>query len=268
MPLKYLISLALLAAPAMALSAPRTPTAQWNVDFADARCLASRNYGTAQEPIQLILKSPAIGEVVQVAIASKGSLRKPAQTTATVLVDGRPRFTVSMLSFSPPGSGLRLYSMNLAAAQFAHIRQARELWVRSDGLDERFALSDMAPLLRIVDDCVTDLRKVYNVTDSATGETSSLPVRAKADLRSFFTGEDYPEMAERSFQGGKVKFAMLVAEDGKVADCTIIETSAFAVLDAQACAILTARGRFRPAAGADGRPAKDAVIGRLIWNID
>jgi TonB family protein len=270
MMLKRLGLLALLTTLAGATSGPtlRVPAAQWNVDFADAQCLASRNYGSAEEPVQLVLKTPAIGDVVQVAIARKGSWRSAVQIIASVAVDGRPPFSVSMLAFSPGSSGLRIYSMNLPAAQFALIRQARTVSVHSDGIDESFALSDMAPLLKIVDGCVADLRQVYNITDSANGETSSLKVRAKANLISFFTDDDYPGAAQGRDQGGKVKFALLIAEDGRVADCTIIETSGVASLDSQACAILRSRARFRPAADSEGRAAKDAVVGKITWRID
>jgi TonB family protein len=268
--LKHLGFLALFAAPATALSAPtpRAPTGGWNVNFADAQCLATRDYGSSQEPIQLVLKAPAIGDVIQVAIARKGSLHSPAQTSATVAVDDRAPFRVSMLVFSPSGSGLRINSMNMLAAEFALVRQARILSVRSDGLDERFSLSDMTPLLKIVDDCVADLRRVFNVTATAAGRTLSLKAHATANLASLFNDYDYPGIALENDQSGIVKFALLINEDGRVADCTIIETSGVAALDTQACALVRLRARFRPAADADGRPAKDAVRASIRWRMD
>ncbi len=269
MPLKAFTSLALLALPASALASatPRAPARGWNVDFSAAQCVATRDYGTSREPVQLILKAPAFGDVVQVAIARKSNLTGPNQTEANVSVDGGSPFRVSMLAFTPRGTGYRIYSMNFPSSQFALVRQAHELSVRSDGVDERFALSDMAPLWKIVEDCVADLRRVFNVTDFANAESSPLKARARANLASLFSDDDYPAVAQERSQGGKVKFALLVGEDGRVADCTVIGTSGVATLDAQACALLRVRARFQPAVGADGRPAKDAVMGVITWRI-
>jgi len=261
--------LALLAAPALVAAGPtpRAPTAKWTVNFADAQCLAMRNYGTAEDPVRLILKSPAIGDVVQVAISRKGHAADPSQSSAMVALDGGAPFSTSMLAYTPAGGQLRIYSINMPAAQFALIRHASDLRVRGDGLDERFSLSQMEPLLKIVDDCVADLRRVFNVTGGAPDDPSLVRTRSKASLASYFTDKDYPAIALDLHQGGVVKFAMLIDENGRVADCTIIETSGVAALDTQACALLRLRARFHPAARG-GQPTKDAVTGTITWQTE
>lgn len=267
--LEPLASLALFAAPAA--SAPvtpvRQPTAKWNVNFADAQCLAMRNYGTLEDPVRLILKSPAIGDVIQVTIARKGHAADPIQSRATVALDGGEPFNASMLSYAPAGGQFRIYSINLPAAQFALVRHASVLRVRTDGLDEQFSLSQMEPLLKIVDDCVADLRRVFNVKEGASADPSLVVARSKASLASYFTDDDYPAIALDRHQGGTVKFALLIGEDGRVADCTIIETSGVAALDTQACALIRLRARFHPATRG-GRPTKDAAIGRVTWKTE
>jgi TonB family protein len=268
---KLALLLALGASPSVAGPAPgvRAPTRGWDVNFADAQCLASREYGSPQEPLQLVLKSPAIGGVVQVAIVRKGAAIETAQRTATVAVDDRPPFKASLLSYSPKGSGLRVYTMNLSAAEFAPLRQATKLSVRAGELEENFALSQMSPLMMIVDTCVSDLRRVFNISDPETGTASPLQHRAtaKTSLARFISNNDYPGLALESEQGGTVKFALLIGENGRVADCTVVETSGVAVLDAQACAVLKSRAEFEPAIGADGKPTRDAVTTRVVFRI-
>jgi len=134
------------------------------------------------------------------------------------------------------------------------------------GTDERFALTHMVPLLKTIEKCVTGLRMVWNVTHS-TGTQSTLKERARGNLASFVNDEDYPAIALDQDQSGIVEFALLIDEAGKVADCTVTATSGAASLDAQTCSTMRTRAKLTPAVGADGKPAKDALIGRIRWQI-
>jgi protein TonB len=95
-----------------------------------------------------------------------------------------------------------------------------------------------------------------------------LKSRAKGDLRRFFSSDDYPWMALIKDQEGQVQFSILIDEKGRVADCSVIEPSGVAVLDAQSCAILTERASFTPAIGTDGKPARDSYISRIVWRTE
>lgn len=245
----------------------RPPTGGWVVSFDDAQCLAFRDYGTKEAPVQLLLKTPPIGGVVQLAIARKGSDIAASQVKGTLAIDERPPTKISMVAYSPKGTDLRVYSMNVPEAEFALIRQAKAIAIRGGSLDESLTLTHMAPMLKAVDDCVVDLRRVFNVTDPETAEKSPLQRRAKARLGKLITSADYPRDAIDRHQGGRVKFALLIDEKGKVADCSVIETSGVAVLDAQSCALLKTRARFESALGADGKPAKDAVTAAIVWRM-
>ena len=123
----------------------RPPTGGWVVSFDDAQCLAFRDYGTREAPLQLILKVPPIGGVVQLAIARKGSDILASQVKATLAVDEHPSTRISMLTYSPKGSGLRVYSMNVPASEFALIRQAKALTIQGGGLEESLALTHICP---------------------------------------------------------------------------------------------------------------------------
>jgi TonB family protein len=259
--LAFLVS-TLAAAP---LSA-RAPTGKWNVNFADAQCMASRDYGTPEDRVELVLKAPAIGGVMQVAIVRKSSSVITAQTKALVTLDGAPPFKASMLVYTPRASGVRVYTTNMPAAEFDRVRQAREMAIRTEGLDEHFTLSQMTPLRKIVDDCVADLRRVFNVGDP-TGQVSPLKRRAETNLARIFSDWDYPRIALDRGDSGIVKFALLIDESGRVVDCTVIQTSGAASLDSQACAIIRQRAHFRPAEDSDGKPAKDAITGSVSWRL-
>jgi TonB family protein len=269
MSLRVLSFLAFLAVPCVAASAAelRAPTSAWRVKFDDSKCLASRDYGTPERRVQLVLKAPAIGDVVQVAIIRKAPSRRAVQLAGRIRIDGGTPVEISMLAHSPAGSGFRAYLINMPSSQFALVRQASELSVKGELLDVRLSLSQMAPLMKLIDECVAGLRRVYNVTDPAAGESSPLPRRARANLARLISNDDYPVAALSGEQSGVVRFVLLIDEAGRVADCTVTGTSGVATLDAQTCAILKERARFEPAVGTDGKPAKDAVSARIVWAI-
>jgi TonB family protein len=267
--LRLFFCLALLAPSSIAVPAPdvRAPTGKWVVDFADAQCFAVRDYGTPDNPIQLLLKAPAIGGVVQIAIARREPSALAAQMKGMVTVDDQPPFKASTLAYTPKDSQLRVYTTNLSSAQFALVRQGNELSIRAGELDERYSLSRMTELMKVVDDCVADVRRLFNITDPESGDQSPLKRRAKANLGRIFHDSDYPRIALERDQSGRVTFGLLIDEKGRVADCTIVATSGVATLDAQACAILTTRAQFKPAIGPDGKPARDAVTATIVWRM-
>jgi hypothetical protein len=236
------------------------------VNFDDAQCVAYRNYGTAEAPLYLSLKVPPLGSVMQLSVMYKGSAIQPDQFDARVTIDARPPIRTNTIIFKNKGAVFRVALINLSLAQFAPVRQSKSIGVQTRGLSETFAISNMDRLFKTIDMCVKDLRSVWNVSD-ANGEQSKLKRRAAGDLHGLLDGEDYPGVALNQDQSGVVGFAVLVDEAGKVADCTLIETSGVASLDVQTCILLKRRAKFTPAISADGKPAKDAFISRIRWRI-
>ena len=255
-----------LSVKAAAAAAERTPTGKWIVNFAEAQCIAHRDYGTPARPLRLLLKAPAVGDIVQLAVKQKASDSSPEQAKAIVTIDGGAPLRTSLLNYTPKGSRERIYLLNMPPADFAPVRRAKTLSVRSEGLNVAFALSGMEPLMKVIDECVADLRQAFNVASNGE-EPAKLKSRAKADLVRYFSSDDYPAIAVMQGQSGTVRFALLIGEDGRVADCTIVSTSGVPVLDIQVCAVLQSRGRLEPAIGIDGKPAKDSALGSVIWRM-
>jgi TonB family protein len=254
------------ATAASAASEPRAPTGKWVVNFAQAQCIAHRDYGTEKGAPRLVLKAPPLGEVMQVAVLREVVRTLPEEVDARIAVDDRPSVKTSLMMFTPPKSKQRVYLLNMPFAEFAAVRQAKTLSLRSGGLNETFALSQMESLMKVMDACVADLRRVFNIVPEGS-EPPGLRSRARGNLAKHFSSNDYPAVAVREGQSGRVRFALLIQEDGRVADCTIVSTSGVPSLDSQACAILMERARFEPARGSDGKPAKDSVVGSIVWRV-
>lgn len=258
---------ALFSASSPARAAPVEPAGPWAVDFGPAQCIAMRRYGDDH----LILKAPAMGDVIQMGLLTSGNAPgQPEQLVGHLSTDTREAIKVSALVYSPKGQRRRMHMVNLSRETFAALEPAKSLQWKVGRTERDLKLSGMTTLLKVVDECVADLRKVWNVNDEDRPERMAEPpagARAKANLVSYVSSGDYPAVALKNDQDGLVGFVLLVDEQGKVADCTVMKTSGVAALDAQSCAILQRRARFTPAQDASGRPVKDAVYGRIRWQL-
>lgn len=91
------------------------------------------------------------------------------------------------------------------------------------------------------------------------------PARAKANLASYVSDEDYPDSAERNKEQGTTAFTLDVGPDGRVTGCSIAGSSGSSTLDATTCRLMRSRARFTPAHDSSGNPVGDRVSGRIRW---
>ena len=273
---------ALLSTAGAAAAEPKQPTGKWIVNFADAQCVATRNYGSEAEPIYLVFKAPATGGTLQVGIVQKGRDIEPKQFDGEVIIDGASTIRTNLLEFGNKKLGQRALLVNLNSQDVVPVRAAKSLEIRArdqgftrlgtrlgtggsrDG--ESFALTQMSALMKMLDTCAEDLRQVWKVWEYDKGP-SGLKEGPSGDLAGIFSGDDYPGIAVFKDQMGSVAFVLLIDELGKVADCTVTETSGVASLDAQSCAIVKERAKFKPAIGLDGKPSKSAYFQRISWRL-
>lgn len=254
--------ISVLATPARAAE-PLQPTSKWNVDFGDAHCVAMRSYGTPDKPLTLAFKPSPIGDVMQLALVRESTKVNTDEYPGSLAISGAPAMKVSVLAHSIKRGKNRVNSINLPLATYAPVRTATELRLRSsDGVDATFALSDMAAVARALDRCVAGLRKAWNIADAA--KDIGPPVTPKKPLPSYFSTDDYPTVAVQGRVSGTVSLVMLIDEAGKVKSCMVTETSGYASLDAQSCAIITRRATFNPAI-LDGKPVKTGTTSRIKW---
>jgi len=94
---------------------------------------------------------------------------------------------------------------------------------------------------------------------------SSVVATTSATPLPWFDLNDYPTKAfEREWQG-VTNFVVVVAPDGRPADCKITKSSGYEMLDRSACWVPMQRARFTPAVGADGRPSYGVYRSQVVW---
>jgi protein TonB len=93
------------------------------------------------------------------------------------------------------------------------------------------------------------------------------PAKAKANLGSLFSDEDYPASAVRAGESGATGFRLEVGPNGRVTNCTVTSSSGSSALDSTTCRLLRSRARFTPATDSTGSATSDTVGGRIVWRL-
>ncbi len=258
-------SIFFLAGRANAAELVRTPISGWLVDFAEHQCIASRKYGDARNPVFIVFKPSPLRDVMQIAwMERSGSFGSARQIAATLQIDDHSPIPVSVLGSATNDGGVT-YRTNVPLADFARARTGTKIALGGiERLKGSFRLTQMPALMKQLDACVDDLRRVWNVEPA---DQSRLRSRARMieSIARLFSTADYPHISVRKEESGTVGVVLLVDEKGKVADCAVSQTSMVAVLDAQTCVIFLTRAKFDPAVGRDGRPARDALQTQVKW---
>ena len=81
------------------------------------------------------------------------------------------------------------------------------------------------------------------------GDYSAYPRQTAGELHY----SDIPEQLRRNHTG-TIRLRYRIGPDGRVSDCTVLQSSGLPDFDRQTCANITARFRFRPALDIQGRP--------------
>ena len=93
------------------------------------------------------------------------------------------------------------------------------------------------------------------------------PQRARANLNSYFSTDDYPAGALRNNEQGTTGFSLTIGPSGRVEACTITSSSGSSALDQATCRILRSRARYTPARDESGNAATGRDSGRVTWRL-
>ncbi len=93
------------------------------------------------------------------------------------------------------------------------------------------------------------------------------PQRARANLNSYFSTDDYPAAALRGNDQGTTGFRLTIGTNGRVTDCQVTSSSGSSALDQATCRILRSRARYQPARDSSGNPTTGTDSGRVTWRL-
>ncbi len=91
--------------------------------------------------------------------------------------------------------------------------------------------------------------------------------RPKGNPGAWVSPNDYPTRDLNEGNEGVTRFRLSLTAEGRVADCTVTQSSGFPSLDAATCEKLTRRARFDPASDESGAQVPGTYSGAVRWQI-
>lgn len=265
-----LAACAVLAVPAAPLNAAQ-PLGQWKLEPSDARCVAARQYGTAEKPINLALKASPIGGAVQLAIIRHAYRDSSGQKAATVDIDGKVFSTYALvypLGYPAKRSKQSVTLLHLPIDAATAMRNAGNLGVRIREISsDQFPLGSLTAAWTDMEACLKRLRETWNIGEEHAVRIAS-PASAIVPMEGMFSGMDYPPQAAWKSFGGTTSVLLLIDEVGAIKDCTLTESSGMAVIDSRTCALITYKARFKPAVGSSGKAIKSTYSRSITWRVE
>lgn len=85
---------------------------------------------------------------------------------------------------------------------------------------------------------------------------------------SLFSKDDYPPAAAGTGAHGKVVVRLTIDTTGRIAGCTIMQSSGYSVLDQATCNILRRRARYGPGIDKRGQPVVSTVNESIVWRAE
>jgi TonB family protein len=259
------LSLLFVSFGAFAADVPRQPTSKWAVDYAEAQCVASRDFGTAEKPLTLAFKPSPKGGVVRIIVLRSGKTATQ-EVAGTVQFGDTPEIKVTALNFTDDSGKYRLTAINLPMKTFNLNLDAPSLSIRVPGLRETFALTVLPQLAAQLATCLRDLQSHWNMGPAPAVKIAQ-KAKAVRPINQLFSSDDYPGVALMLAEQGSVSLTFLVDEQGKVADCSVEETSGISSLDTMSCYVLKTRAEFTPATDSEGKAIKSSFSQKIVWRV-
>lgn len=98
----------------------------------------------------------------------------------------------------------------------------------------------------------------------ASGAERAEPIGSPAE---WVTNDDYPAEALRRDEQGTVEIEFVIARNGRVSDCRVVQSSGSQPLDRKTCMLIIERALYSPAVDAEGRAVEQTSRLRFRWQI-
>lgn len=254
-----LITLSALALASLQIAEePLKPRGNWSVDYGETACLAIRRFGDDASPVALAIRPSLTSETMRMIFTAPGTGSAEARHFPVKIGTEE----ASGLYFAERGTFRQVLWIDLTRESFDRAFSGSHLSVDSPKIDFELPLSDVPDVLKALDTCKKDLQSYWNVDAAGSAKIVKTPVPLVSPAR-FVEAEDYPDRAIG--ESGKTVVVMLIDEAGSVKDCIVEVHSGVATIDAQTCAVILKRARYKPARDASDKAIKGTHRLSFVW---
>lgn len=246
----------------------REPTGRWVVNYAADECLLSRNYGDEGHPLTLVVEKLPMTDYIGLYLIKRSARQDWNSGKATIITGSRDPTTSSFGAYDVGKSDLRMIGIRVDRGLIADAARNGKISVSIRGeADESFSVPNLDAAFRALDDCALDLGKSWGIPVERQRRIVK-PATTVGGLDKIFSPEDYPEIAERNGETGRIKVRVSVDEQGRATSCTLTRSSGSKTLDEATCRILMKRARYAPALDAQGHAVASLYVTTILWLIE
>ena len=245
---------------------PLKPSGPWIVDYADSMCVLQRQFGSGEDTVYLGFRPGLFSEHMRMVLMRKGTDRSTRRGMTQLFFDGGPPLKAPFTEGWVEKQHARVMLIDLKVSDLAPLNHAKQLRVQAGKADIILAPERVDAAMKALDPCQKDLLISWGM-NKVTIDAIATFAEPKDGVVGFFSTNDYPVAAIRKNEQGTAGVRYWVSIEGKVRECTVVESSGSAILDAQTCAIIMKRGKFLPARTKSGEAVESIGFSRIRWEI-
>lgn len=247
--------------------APLKPTSPWVVDYADKMCILQRVFGTGSEQITVGLKPAPAGVSMTVVMLTPNNAKRVTNGDATLTFDGQSMAKSRYIAGPVRGKEMRITAIDFKRDELTELPQAKQIRIEAGNVDATIAPNRLPDALRALSACEADLLATWGMDAKVIANIADYPTIDADSAAAFFSPDDYPTEALARGEQGLAGARVFVSTDGNVRECSIIESSGSASIDAKTCAIVRKRFRYKPARLRTGESVASFTYARVRWEI-
>ncbi|HYD14574.1 MAG TPA: energy transducer TonB [Allosphingosinicella sp.] len=255
-----------LAAPASAPLAAQPPAPApavppWQVDWGSHFCSLIRQPAAGRPYAAALLTVPGSNSS-SLLLVPEGNATLPRGIDTAVLMPGGRAFplrafqqrrgTAQVLQITGFPYDLRGL---LEGAEALELRAGTEVRLRIPVDQSRAALAAHR-------ECTAGIARQWGIDEAALAALRERPFTTNG---FGFRSSDYPQVSLSDRNQGRVILRVMVAADGRAAECSVVATSGDPQIDDRSCRVVRARARFTPGRDASGRPVAIASVFTVTW---
>ncbi len=237
----------------------------WQVEFADKLCVLSRPYAVGNKKITLGVKAELVGRFYEIMIVrAQGTPAPLGRSEAHIVKPGGAKVGPFYVRTYSAGGGHRVSRFRVDPDTYRLTEDGDHFAVNlgNEGAYD-LPVPALGRALGVLDGCIKDLRKDYQIDQAVLDRVAIEPKKIKAD----FSTSDYPIEALRIEGQGDVGALLWIDDLGRVSDCIVVEASGVASLDKATCPLLRQRARYEPARDAQGQKIRAPAYYRFSWQL-
>jgi TonB family protein len=258
------MTLSLLLLAAVADPAALVPSGKWQVDYAEATCTLSRDYGAGADKVTLEIRTVPTGLGRDVILVTAGTAASDRGTSVIALSPGGQSVAGTFMRGSLSGGAGQLATIFVPDAVLDGLDQASAIDVRLGDEHHRLALPGIAGAMKALSKCQDDLLSSWGIDPA---ERLQEAAHVTGNPGRFFGVTAYPVAAVQAHAQGRVISVVGVDPHGGVTSCKVVVSSGNKALDDGTCDIIRGKAHFTPAHDRAGNGVASHYILPVRWSL-